>query len=90
MTAYTIKKMFNDLEKAEAEMDRLDTLWESDVTNEDFEKAWDACYATLSKRFWKLAEAITTFSGGRIDRQTAATMLRMKRSEIRDLCARLA
>lgn len=90
MTAYTIKKMFKDLEKSDAEMDRLNTLWESDVTNEDFEKAWDLAYAKYSKSFYDLAAAIVTFTHGMVNLQTATTMLRMKRDEIRSLCARLA
>lgn len=90
MTAHTIKKMLADLESAEAEMDKLDTLWESEYSNEEYVLAWDLAYAKQSKCFWGLAEAISKFSRGMIDRPTAAEMLRMKRAEIRDLCARLA
>ena len=62
-----LKELFNQLESAEAETIRLDSLVEENPEDEALEEAWDTEYKKEYDIKMLLANYIVTFTSGKID-----------------------
>lgn len=80
-----MKELLEKLNSAELEANRIDALWEADPDNAELEAQWDAAYKTEGAVFAKVVSELVKITSGQIDRSTAASMLRSKRTEIEKL-----
>lgn len=85
-----IKKLFEELERAERRTDEIDAAWENDYENEELETAWNEAYKTEHEIFDKVVTEIVAMTNGMIDRETARVMIISKREEIKALVKRIA
>lgn len=85
-----MKELLKALQAAEEKANEIDRAWEADPENESLETAFDKAYAAEYKAHEALANEIVRTTSGRIDFQTASTMIRKKRAELESLIARLA
>ncbi len=85
-----MKELMKALEVAEAKANKADSEWEADPENKELEKAFDEAYTAEHKAFEALVEKIVSITSGRIDRKTAATLIRSKRKELESLVSRIA
>ena len=85
-----LKELFNQLESAEAETLRLDSLIEENPENEAIEAEWDTAYKKEYDIKMSLANYIVTFTSGKIDLKTAHTMIISKREQLKTLILKIA
>ena len=84
------KELFNQLESAEAETIRLDSLVEENPEDEALEEAWDTAYKKEYDIKMLLANHIVTFTSGKIDLKTAHTMIMSRREQLKTLILKIA
>ena len=77
-----MKELLNKLKEAEMMADKADAAWEADPENEELEKAFDNAYEKQWIAFEELVNKIVIVTDGKINKKTAATMIRKKRNEI--------
>ena len=80
-----MKELLNKLKEAEKMADEADAAWEADPENEELEKAFDEAYKKQFVAFENLVNEIVKKTDGIIDKKTAATMVRAKRTEVETL-----
>ncbi len=80
-----MKELLKKLSAAELEANRIDELWEADPDSIELEAQWDAAYKTEGAIFAKVVSELVKITSGQIDRSTAASMLRTKRTEVEKL-----
>lgn len=80
-----MKELLKKLSAAELEANRIDELWEAAPDNIELEAQWDAAYKTEGAIFAKVVSKLVKITSGQIDRSTAASMLRTKRTEVEKL-----
>lgn len=85
-----MKELLKALEAAEITANAADAAWEADPENGRLETAFDEAYKAECEAFAAVVDKIVSITSGRIDRKTAATMLRCKRKDIESLVARMA
>lgn len=85
-----LKALFNQLESAEAETLRLDSLIEENPENEAIEAEWDTAYKKEYDIKMLLANHIVTFTSGKIDIKTAHTMIMSRREHLKALILKIA
>ena len=85
-----LKELFNQLESAEAETIRLDSLVEENPENESLEEAWDEAYKKEYDIKMLLASHIVEMTGGKIDLKTANMMILSKREQLKTLILKIA
>ena len=85
-----LKELFNQLESAEAETIRLDSLVEENPEDEALEEAWDTAYKKEYDIKMLLANHIVTFTSGKIDLKTAHTMIMSRREQLKTLILKIA
>ena len=85
-----LKELFNQLELAEAETIRLDSLVEENPENGALEEAWDTAYKKEYDIKMLLANHIVTFTRGKIDLKTANMMILSKREQLKTLILKIA
>lgn len=82
-----LKKRLEELERLEKIADMADDAMMADPTNEKKEKAFDEAYKAEFDAFMTVANLIVKMTGGQMDKKTARTIVRTKRSEIMNLIA---
>lgn len=80
-----MKELLKKLSAAELEANRIDELLEADPDSIELEAQWDAAYKTEGAIFAKVVSELVKITSGQIDRSTAASMLRTKRTEVEKL-----
>ena len=85
-----LKELFNQLESAEAETLRLDSLIEENPKNEAIEAEWDEAYKKEYDIKMSLVSHIVTFTSGKIDLKTAHTMIMSRREQLKTLILKIA
>ena len=85
-----MKDLLKRLEIAEQRANEADAALEKNPESEELEKAFDEAYKAEFKAFEELANAIVKISGGQIEKRTAATMIRAKRAELKNLITLMA
>lgn len=85
-----IKKLFKAYETAEQESNRLYSLLENDLDNEELEAQWDAAYNKEYTAHEALVAEIVKITSGMIDSKTARAMIASKKTELKNLIGRLA
>ena len=85
-----LKELFNQLESAEAETIRLDSLVEENPEDESLEEAWDAAYKKEYDVKKSLANYIVAFTNEKIDLKTANKLIMSKREQLKTLILKIA
>ena len=85
-----LKALFNQLESAEAETLRLDSLVEENPENESIEAEWDEAYKKEYNVKMSLASHIVKITSGKIDLKTANMMIMSKREQLKILVLKIA
>lgn len=85
-----LKTLFNQLESAEAETLRLDSLVEENPENEAIEAEWDKAYKKEYDVKMLLASHIVEMTNGKIDFKTANMMILSKREQLKTLILKIA
>ena len=85
-----LKELFNQLELAEAETIRLDSLVEENPEDETLEEAWDTAYKKEYDIKMLLANHIVEMTSGKIDLKTANMMILSKREQLKTLILKIA
>ena len=85
-----LKELFNQLESAEAETIRLDSLVEENPEDEALEEAWDTAYKKEYDIKMSLASHIVEMTSGEIDLKTANMMILSKREQLKTLILKIA
>lgn len=85
-----MKELLKALEAAETTTNAADAAWEADPENDRLEMAFDKAYKAECEAFAAVVDKIVIITSGRIDKKTAATMLRCKRNDIENLAAKMA
>ena len=85
-----LKALFNQLESAEAETLRLDSLVEEQPENEALEAEWDSAYKKEYDVKMLLANHIVNMTSGKIDLKTANMMIMSKREQLKILVLKIA
>ena len=85
-----LKELFNQLELAEAETIRLDSLVEENPEDEALEEAWDTAYKKEYDIKMLLASHIVEMTSGKIDLKTANMMILSKREQLKKLILKIA
>ena len=85
-----LKALFNQLESAEAETFRLDSLIEENPENEAIEAEWDTTYKKEYNIKMSLASHIVEMTSGKIDLKTANMMILSKREQLKTLILKIA
>ena len=85
-----LKELFNQLESAEAETIRLDSLVEENPEDESLEEAWDTAYKKEYDIKMLLASHIAEMTSGKIDLKTANMMILSKREQLKTLILKIA
>lgn len=85
-----LKDLLKALKIAEENANKADAAWENDPENEKLETAFDKAYEKEHKAFENLVDEIVKVTGGKIDRNTARTMIIKKRGQLEALIARAA
>ena len=85
-----LKELFNQLELAEAETIRLDSLVEENPEDETLEEAWDTAYKKEYDIKMLLASHIVEMTSGKIDLKTANMMILSKREQLKTLILKIA
>ena len=85
-----LKELFNRLELAEAETNRLDALIEKNPENEAIEAEWDTAYKKEYDIKMSLASHIVEMTSGKIDLKTANMMILSKREQLKTLILKIA
>lgn len=85
-----LKELFNQLESAEAETLRLDSLIEENPENEAIEVEWDEAYKKEYDIKMLLASHIVEMTSGKIDLKTANMMILSKREQLKTLILKIA
>ena len=85
-----LKELFNQLELAEAETIRLDSLVEENPEDEVLEEAWDTAYKKEYDIKMLLASHIVEMTSGTIDLKTANMMILSKREQLKTLILKIA
>ena len=85
-----LKELFNQLESAEAETIRLDSLVEENPEDEALEEAWDTAYKKEYDITILLASHIVEMTSGKIDMKTANMMILSKREQLKTLILKIA
>ena len=80
-----MKELLKRLEAAEKKANEADAAFEANPESEELEKAFDEAYKEEFEAFEALADEIVKASNGQIEKATAATMIRAKRSELKAL-----
>lgn len=84
-----MKELLKALQAAEEKANEIDKAWEADPESEALEAAFDEAYAAEYKAHEALANEIVRITSGKIDFQTASTMIHKKRSELESLVSRM-
>lgn len=84
------KALFNQLESAEAETLRLDSLVEENPENEAIEAEWDEAYKKEYNVKMLLVNHIVEMTSGKIDLKTANIMILSKREQLKTLVLKIA
>ena len=85
-----LKELFNQLESAEAETIRLDSLVEENPEDESLEEEWDTAYKKEYDIKMLLASHIVEMTSGKIDLKTANMMILSKREQLKTLILKIA
>ena len=85
-----LKELFNQLESAEAETLRLDSLIEENPENEAIEAEWDEAYKKEYDIKMSLVSHIVEMTSGKIDLKTAHTMIMSRREQLKTLILKIA
>ena len=85
-----LKALFNQLESAEAETLRLDSLIEENPEDEAIEAEWDEAYKKEYDIKMLLASHIVEMTSGKIDLKTANMMILSKREQLKTLILKIA
>lgn len=85
-----LKYLLKALKIAEENANKADAAWECDPENEELEAAFDKAYEKEHKAFENLVGEIVKVTAGKIDRNTARTMVIKKRGQLETLIARAA
>lgn len=85
-----MKELLKALKEAEMNANAADTAWEADPENEKLEKAFDEAYEKQHTAFVNLLNEIVKTTNGKIDKKTAAIMIRTKRAELENLISLIA
>lgn len=85
-----LKTLFNQLESAEAETLRLDSLIEENPENEAIEAEWDEAYKKEYDIKMLLVSHIVEMTSGKIDLKTANMMILSKREQLKTLILKIA
>ena len=85
-----LKELFNQLESAEAETLRLDSLIEENPENEAIEAEWDTAYKKEYDIKMSLVSHIVEMTSGKIDLKTAHTMIMSRREQLKTLILKIA
>ena len=85
-----IKRLMNELVKAEDVMNELDELFEMNPENGEIESRWDAQYKVVWDAREALEDEIVKITAGQITKKIAHIMVGGKRAELQALVARLA
>ena len=85
-----LKELFNQLESAEAETLRLDSLVEEQPENEALEAEWDSAYKKEYDIKMLLANHIVEMTSGKIDLKTANMMILSRREQLKTLILKIA
>lgn len=85
-----LKELFNKLELAEAETNRLDSLVEENPEDEALEVEWDIAYQKEYDIKISLANHIVLLTSGKIDLKTANAMIQIKRDQLKNLILKIA
>ena len=85
-----LKELFNQLELAEAETIRLDSLVEENPEDEALEEAWDTAYKKEYDIKMLLASHIVEMTSGKIDLKTANMIILSKREQLKTLILKIA
>ncbi len=83
-----IKKLLEELKKAEAVTDELDARFDEGDESEELDELWDAAYKKEHECFDRVVNELIRLIG--VDAAVASKMMLMKRNEIESLVARLA
>lgn len=85
-----LKDLLKALKIAEENANKADAAWECDPENEELEVAFDKAYAKEHEAFENLVDEIVKVTAGKIDRNTARTMIIKKRNQLEALINRAA
>ena len=85
-----LKELFNQLESAEAETIRLDSLVEENPEDESLEEEWDTAYKKEYDIKMSLASHIVEMTSEKIDLKTANMMILSKREQLKTLILKIA
>ena len=85
-----MKELFKKYETAKEIANEIDAAWENDPENEALENAFDTAYKAEYEAFTALVKEIVKITNGEVDEKTAATMIRSKYNELKNLIDRLA
>lgn len=85
-----LKALFSQLEAAEAETLRLDSLIEKEPENEAIEAEWDSAYKKEYDIKMSLVSHIVEITSGKIDLKTAHTMIMSRREQLKTLILKIA
>ena len=85
-----LKALFNQLEVAEAETLRLDSLVEENPEDETIEAEWDSAYKKEYDVKMSLANHIVSMTSGKIDLKTANLMIQSRREQLKTLILKIA
>lgn len=85
-----MKEALERLKKAEHITDLIDQAWDQEPENEKLEAAWQDAYEKEYTAFNSLAEAIVKYSLGKIDVETACSIIRVKRADLETIIYKLS
>ena len=85
-----MKELLKRLEEAEKKANEADAAFEAEPESKEKEKAFDEAYKAEFEAFEALADEIVKTTNGQIEKATAATMIRAKRSELKALIEKIA
>ena len=80
-----LKSLMEALKIAEENANKADAAWENDPESEELEAAFDKAYAKEHEAFKNLVNEIVKVTSGKIDRNTARTMIIKKRNQLEAL-----
>lgn len=85
-----MKELLKRYEAAVEAANIADAAWEANPESAELEAAFDKAYEVEFKAFDELTNKIVEITNGQIDKALAATMIRSKMVELKQLIAKMA
>lgn len=85
-----MKDLFKRYEEAVNKANIADAAWEANPESAELEAAFDKAYEAEFKAFEELTDKIVEITNGQIEKALAATMVRSKQTELKQLIERMA